>query len=97
MSKSCNTDGMYCFPDTGNAPITQNALESIECAIAFSVRDWGECRRDAWIYAIVFGWDVDGAWEEMAEKHGWDEDDRKRAMFFHEQWERAKEAIKRND
>lgn len=97
MSKSYNTDGMYCFPDAGNAPITLNALESIECAIAFSVRDWGECRRDAWIYAIVFGWDYDGAWENIAEKHGWDEEDRKRAMFFHEQWEKAKEALKRND
>ena len=96
MSKSYNTDGMYCFPDAGNVPIMLNAFESIECAIAFSVRDWGECRRDAWIYAIVFGWD-DGAWEEMAEKHGWDEDDRKRAMFFHEQWERAKEAVKQDD
>lgn len=96
MSRRYNTDGMLVYPDVGTGP-KLNALESIECAIAFSVRDWGECRRDAWIYAIVFGWDYDGAWEEIAKKHGWDEDDRKRAMFFHEQWEKAKEALKRND
>ena len=94
MSKSCNTDGMYCFPDPGNVPITLNALESIECAIAFSVREWGDCRRDAWIYAIIFGWDDE--WEEMAEKHGWDEEDRKRAEMMHEQWKKAKEMMKRD-
>ena len=61
MSRQSNTDGIFCFPNEGNKPITLNAFESIECAIAFHPRDWSEYRRDAWIYAIVFGWEDDGA------------------------------------
>ena len=90
MSDQYNTDGMIVFPKANQSPVTNNAFESIECAIAFDVRDWAEDRRSAWIYAIVFGWDYDDAWNEMAEKFGWDEQDHKRAAAFHEQWEKAK-------
>lgn len=69
-----------------------NAFESIECAIAFDVRDWCEDRRSAWIYAIVFGWDYEDSWDEIAKKFGWDVEDRKRANMMHEQWMKAKEA-----
>lgn len=91
MSKPYNTDGLLTFPETDEKPITLNAFESIECAIAFDVRDWGTERRSAWIYAIVFGWDCEGSWHEFAEKFGWDEEDRQRAIEMHRQWERAKE------
>lgn len=80
------------IPDDGTGP-KMNALESIECAIAFDVRDWGADRRSAWIYAIVFGWgeeDDDEAWNEMREAHGWDDEDIKRAKQYHEQWEALK-------
>ena len=70
MSNSYHTDGMMVFPQAGQSPITNNAFESIECAIAFDVRDWSEDRRSAWIYAIVFGWDYEDSWDEIAENKG---------------------------
>lgn len=93
MSRQFNTDGLMVFPPDNGEPITLNALESIECAIAFDVRDWCADRRSAWIYAIVFGWDYEESWDEVAEKYGWDEEDHKRAIMMHEQWLKAKETI----
>lgn len=91
MSKQYNTDGMFMFPGSDDEPpITMNALESIECAIVFDVRDWAADRRSAWIYAIVFGLEYEDDWEEVAEEFGWDEADRKRAQAMHEQWIKAK-------
>lgn len=94
MSNPYNTDGMLIFPQSDSEPITLNAFESIECAIAFDVRDWGADRRSAWIYAIVFGLDYEDAWDEAAKKFGWDESDKQRAEKMHEQWEKAKEMMK---
>ena len=94
MSKQFNTDGLMVFPPDNGEPITLNALESIECAIAFDVRDWSEDRRSAWIYGIVFGWDYEDSWDEVAKKFGLDEEDRKRANAMHKQWIKAKEKIK---
>ena len=91
MSRQFNTDGLMVFPSDNGDPITLNALESIECAIAFDVRDWSEDRRSAWIYGIVFGWDYEDSWDKDAKKFGWDEEDRKRANMMHEQWIKAKE------
>ena len=91
MSRQFNTDGLMVFPPDNGAPITLNAFESIECAMAFDVRDWSEDRRSAWIYAIVFGLDYEDSWEEVVKKFGWDEEDRKRASMMHEQWIKAKE------
>ena len=91
MSRQFNTDGLMVFPPDNGEPITLNAFESIECAIAFDVRDWSEDRRSAWIYAIVFGWDYEDSWDEVVKKFGWDEEDRKRANMMHEQWIKAKE------
>lgn len=90
MSNPYNTDGLLTFPTTG-WPITQNALESIECTIALDVRDWGQDRRSAWIYAIVF-WDPDDddEWESVSKRFGWDDDDKDRARRMHEQWVKAK-------
>lgn len=92
MSRQFNTDGLMVFPPDNGEPITLNAFESIECAIAFDVRDWSEDRRSAWIYSIVFGWDYEDSWDNVANKFGWDEEDRKRANMMHEQWMKAKEA-----
>ncbi|MBO7677196.1 MAG: hypothetical protein J6S49_06750 [Erysipelotrichaceae bacterium] len=91
MSRQFNTDGLMVFPPDNEEPITLNAFESIECAIAFDVRDWSEDRRSAWIYAIVFGWDYEDSWYEIAKKFDWDEEDRKRANMMREQWIKAKE------
>lgn len=51
----------------------ENPLESLRSAIVFSSRDWSSCKRDAWIYGIVVGWD-DEAFEELSIKHHWDKD-----------------------
>ena len=95
MSNPYNTDGMLVFPPNDAGPVTTNAFESIECAIAFDVRDWGADRRSAWIYAIVFGWDYEDSWAEMADRFGWDDEDQQRAKKMHEQWERAKAATQK--
>ena len=91
MSRRYNTDGMLVLPDDGTGP-KLNALESIECAIAFDVHDWASSRRHAWIYAIVFGRDAE-AWSEFRECYGWDEEDIARAKMYHEQWEALKKAL----
>lgn len=49
---------------------TSNPLEILECAIAFSSRDWSLDRRDRIIYAIVFGWEE----ETYRNEFGLDED-----------------------
>ena len=52
--------------------------------IVTSSRDWGEYRVDAWIYAVLVGWDCeddhehgddcDGAMAEMTARHGWSDE-----------------------
>jgi hypothetical protein len=60
------------------------ALDGIHDLIATSSRDWGRYRVDAWLWAVLCGWDCEqtehdetcthGALEEMAQLHGWDDD-----------------------
>jgi hypothetical protein len=83
---------MYVYPvDPGEH--CMNAFESIQRTIAFDARDWAADRRLAWIYAIVFGWSDDESWNELYEKFGWDESDRKRAEKLHIQWRKAKQLL----
>jgi hypothetical protein len=59
-----------------------------------SSRDWGEYRVDAWLYAVICGWDCDraehdgtcthGALEEVAELHGWDAEAVAKARRYHD-------------
>lgn len=83
MSNAYNTDGMYGMPVK-----EMGCLESIECAIAFDVRDWGEDRRSAWIYGIVFGWSE--ADEEIKRKFHWTDEDVERLCRYHKEWEEIK-------
>lgn len=58
------------------------ALKGLSTLVATSSRDWAVHRVDAWIWAVLCGWDceetehddtcVHGALEELAETHGWD-------------------------
>ena len=97
MSNAYNTDGLFVFPANDNEGCIMNAFESIECTIAFDVKDWSESRRDAWIYAIVFGWSDEDEYAEENEHimriHNWDAADIKRAKELHRQWVLAKEFI----
>lgn len=58
-------------------------FEGFRRLLTTSSRDWGEYRVDAWLYAVICGWDCEnaehndticthGAMEEAAEQHGWD-------------------------
>ena len=49
---------------------TENPLESLSMTILFSSRDWGQEKRDAWVYGIVCGWD-ENCREESNRKFGW--------------------------
>ncbi|MGX1708886.1 hypothetical protein ACWIFI_06105 [Streptomyces albidoflavus] len=72
--------------EAGRAEVTDRstlaaALSGLETLIATSSRDWGTHRVDAWIYAVLVGWDCEedqhdetcthGALESAAVKHGW--------------------------
>lgn len=81
-------------------PDIENPFESIECSIAFQVRDMLTDRRDAWIYGIVFGFsdvpedprypDDLSEMEEVARKHNWSLEDMARLRRLHAEWEQCK-------
>jgi len=60
------------------------ALDGLHTLIATSSRDWQTYRVDAWLWAVLCGWDCEqtehddtcthGALEETAVMHGWDAD-----------------------
>ncbi len=56
--------------------------ESLENIVAKDARDWSLNRCDAWIYGIVCGWG--DALDEVAERHGWSQDARRRLTRLHE-------------
>lgn len=63
-------------------PALAAALDGFGTLLATSSRDWGVYRVDAWLYAVILGWDCEetehddtcthGALEEMQQQHGWD-------------------------
>lgn len=67
-------------PETGDLAA---ALDGLHTLIATSSRDWSTYRVDAWLWAVLCGWDCEqtehddicthGALEEIASMHGWDE------------------------
>lgn len=56
--------------------IVKDAINSLRNIIATDPRDWSVDKRDAWIYAIIVGWE--GALGDVAEQHGWNRDTRVR-------------------
>lgn len=69
-------------------------LEGLGRLLATTSRDMGLDRVDAWLYAVIVGWDckqtehdetcVHGAMEEAAEQHGWDEEAVAKARRYRE-------------
>lgn len=59
-------------------------LDELHTLLATSSRDWQTYRVDAWLWAVLVGWDCEqpvhdetcthGAMEEMQQRHGWDDD-----------------------
>jgi hypothetical protein len=70
-------------PAAVDLPTLAAALDGLHTLIATSSRDWQTYRVDAWLWAVLCGWDceqtehddtcVHGALEETASMHGWDE------------------------
>lgn len=56
-------------------------VAGLERLLTTSARDWGQDRVDAWLYAVLVGWDCeeahepcdDAAMREVAQLHGWDD------------------------
>lgn len=82
-------DNMITYPQILLNP--NNCLGSIECTIAFDVRDWSEDKRLAWIYGIVFGWEDDE--KEIQNKFSWSDDDIKRLNKLHKEWKALKHLL----
>ncbi|WP_433078903.1 hypothetical protein ACQP1P_38660 [Dactylosporangium sp. CA-052675] len=65
------------------------ALQSVYDCMVFDSRDWGASRRDAWLYAIVVGWDADEAGEtddamaELAARYCWTDETVERLRRMH--------------
>lgn len=77
-----NPDELLTYPEIKLN--IQNCLESIECTIAFDVKDWSEDNRSAWIYGIVFGWDE--SLNDIAKKYHWNDATIERLNKLHKQW-----------
>ncbi|GFH36604.1 hypothetical protein [Streptomyces pacificus] len=86
--RGCHRDlkGQCLRAERAGSAITTFAaiFEGLGNLLATSSRDWGTYRVDAWLYAVILGWDCEeathnetcahGAMEEMAALHGWDAD-----------------------
>lgn len=64
------------------------AIEAVRRMMATNVRDWGEDRGDAFLWALFLGWDDEdnpdeSAMDEVAERHGWSADQVARLRRFH--------------
>jgi hypothetical protein len=45
--------------------------ESLEACMTSSPRDWAANERDAWMWGIIVGWDIE-SFAELRIKFGWD-------------------------
>lgn len=68
----------------------ENPLTSLSHCIAFDSRDWSLSRRDAWIYAIVIGWDNDSL-NELADKFHWDDYHVERLKRLHDRYKQLED------
>jgi hypothetical protein len=64
---------------------TENPLESLRYAVAFSSMDWSTEKRNAWIYGIICGWDND-CFAEFNKKFGWSRETFDRLTRLHERF-----------
>lgn len=65
------------------------ALDSVYECMVFDSRDWAACRRDAWLWGVLVGWDpdepgdTDDAMAELAAKHHWTAENVARLRTLH--------------
>ena len=77
---------------TENDP-TENPLESLRAALAFSSNEWAESRAGAWVWGIVLGWDDEDepdsdAMAEVAARYRWAPEVVARLRRLHEAFNR---------
>lgn len=70
---------------------TTNPIDSLRAAMATDPRDWSVNKTDAWLWAIIMGWDE--ALPEVAARHGWTIGDASRLFELHEAFCRAEANI----
>lgn len=78
----------------------ENPLDSLHSCLVFSPRDWSNCKRDAWIYGIIVGWDGDGVCEpadsainEIAARFNWPEEEVARLRRLHDRYVKLKNML----
>jgi len=47
-----------------------NVVDSLHACLAFSPRDWGANKRDAWLWGIICGWDAESL-DELRVRFRW--------------------------
>lgn len=72
-----------CTCDFSQRPAAAGAIDALQGALAFAVRDWSANRRDAWIWGIIWSWDDGEAMDDVAEKHGWSNRTIKKLRRYH--------------
>lgn len=70
--------------------MTENPKDSLYYTIANDPRDWAKCKRDAWIYGIIVGWDEESL-QQIKEQHKWSQRDADRLSLLHEKFELLEE------
>ncbi|MCM1974609.1 hypothetical protein [Streptomyces sp. G1] len=76
--------GLHDNEPATDAQTLADLFEGFGRLLATSSRDWGQYRVDAWLYAVILGWDCEetvhdetcthGAMEEMQRQHGWSDE-----------------------
>jgi hypothetical protein len=71
---------------------TDDPIRALSDMLVFNSRDWGANKADAWLWGIILGWDDldedESAMDELAERHGWDQNDIARLRRLHENFRR---------
>jgi hypothetical protein len=73
-------------PPTPDVATLSAMFQGLENLLVTSSRDWGQYRVDAWLYAVLVGWDCEedhqhnetcddgAAMQEMQQMHGWSDE-----------------------
>jgi hypothetical protein len=52
----------------------ENPFTSLGNCMSFHSRDWGQDKRDAWMWGIICGWD-ERSMQECRSRFGWSDED----------------------
>ena len=93
ISPEDRTDGRSVTPEarsvaSATLDTVHEAIEAVRRMMATNVRDWGEDRGDAFLWALFLGWDDEdnpdeSAMDEVAGRHGWSTEQVARLRRFH--------------